>query len=256
MADGDLNYYEVLGLSPSAGVDEIRAAHRRLVKQGHPDRGGKAEMFLLLQRAYETLIDPEKRAAYDHDLGQGTTGGNAVDGFDFSKLVGEPAGATVEYLQSVGIHPTIRLAAVQDPRLDGRIIEVDPSSPTLTVGVTQPTAMWFVSLGFFALQTAWNLTKRGAVVAKRAADTGLKELEAARTAGPGYEIPRPWQARGCMTSIYVVYAAVAVLVVVIGAIPAGAKILLLVLAAILLSPFAIAIAIHRGARRSFYRQGK
>jgi len=75
---GDLDYYTVLGLSPTAGHDEIRAAYRRLVKQRHPDNGGTAEMFRLLQAAYETLIDPVERARYDTQLAEGIDPGSGL----------------------------------------------------------------------------------------------------------------------------------------------------------------------------------
>jgi len=263
MADGNLDYYSVLGLSPSASHDEIRAAHRRLVKERHPDSGGTAEMFRVLQAAYEVLIDPESRAEYDRELADGRAGrsarpgGGASVGFNFDDLVGRPAGTTVEYLESTGIHPIIRMVAVTDPRLDGVILAVEANAAgvTLTVGVSEVTAMWFARIGITALQTAWEITKRGALVAKAAADTGMKELEAVRDAGPEHEIARPWQAKGCMFRIYLVFALVVIVVLVIGSIPAGAKIGLSAATALMLSPFAIGVALHRTARRKFYRQG-
>jgi len=260
MATGDLDYYTVLGLSPTAGQDEIRAAYRRLVKQRHPDHGGTAEMFRLLQAAYETLIDPIERARYDTQLAEGIDPEpdlGATSGYDFSQLVGQPAAPTVQYLESAGIYPHIRMQAVTDPRLDGIVIAVDEATGadsgavTLTVGVTERTASWLAKLGYIALQTAWQMTKRGALVAKTVADTGMKELDAVRSAGPGYQIPRPWQPRGCMTRIYVVFALLVVLII---AVPVGAKFALIVVVGLLLSPFAIAVAVHRAARRKFYRQ--
>ena len=33
----------ILGVSPNAGIKEIKAAHRELVFQFHPDKAGKSE---------------------------------------------------------------------------------------------------------------------------------------------------------------------------------------------------------------------
>jgi curved DNA-binding protein CbpA len=64
---GDL--YEVLGVSPDASTDEIVAAFRAHAKALHPDRhpgdAGAAERFKDLTLAYQTLIRPRSRAAYD-----------------------------------------------------------------------------------------------------------------------------------------------------------------------------------------------
>jgi hypothetical protein len=45
-----------LGLAPGASPDAIRAAHRRLMQQHHPDRGGSAETAARLNRAREILL--------------------------------------------------------------------------------------------------------------------------------------------------------------------------------------------------------
>ncbi len=47
--------FEVLGISPGAGWEEIRRAYLRKVKDFHPDRGGDPERYLALQEAYEQL---------------------------------------------------------------------------------------------------------------------------------------------------------------------------------------------------------
>jgi curved DNA-binding protein CbpA len=46
----------VLGLRWGASRDAIKAAHRRLVKQHHPDLGGSAEAFRRVNEAYQQLV--------------------------------------------------------------------------------------------------------------------------------------------------------------------------------------------------------
>lgn len=69
MADNKRDYYEVLGVSKTAGDDEIKKAYRSLAKKYHPDMnpGDKeAEMkFKEVNEAYEVLSDADKRAKYD-----------------------------------------------------------------------------------------------------------------------------------------------------------------------------------------------
>lgn len=62
-------YYELLGVNPTASDEEIRSAYRELAKHAHPDRGGNAALFRLIQIAYDTLKDPSERSAYDRNLG-------------------------------------------------------------------------------------------------------------------------------------------------------------------------------------------
>lgn len=52
----------VLGVTASADADAIRAAHRRLMAQAHPDRGGSAEAAREVNEARDTLLAALARA--------------------------------------------------------------------------------------------------------------------------------------------------------------------------------------------------
>ncbi len=62
------DYYSVLGVARSAGEAEIKSAYRKLARKYHPDVSKERdaeEHFKDIAEAYQTLKDPEKRAAYD-----------------------------------------------------------------------------------------------------------------------------------------------------------------------------------------------
>jgi Ca-activated chloride channel family protein len=59
-----------LGIDRNATEDEVRAAYRKAARRLHPDVNvdeGATELFIHIKEAYEILIDPIKRAAYDNN---------------------------------------------------------------------------------------------------------------------------------------------------------------------------------------------
>ena len=87
------DYYEVLGVEPSASSEALRAAFRAAVLRHHPDRAPSTEIATrrtsILNRAWAELRDPVRRLHYDHAL----EGGRA-ETLDWPLDEGEAARAT------------------------------------------------------------------------------------------------------------------------------------------------------------------
>jgi curved DNA-binding protein CbpA len=106
--------YKVLGLPRGASRDDIRKAHRELVRKYHPDANPEdpaaEERFKEIQRAYEVLSNPEKRLEYDkglHTYSRGSSGrprpraggrtrGESTSTVDLSDLLGKLADLSSE----------------------------------------------------------------------------------------------------------------------------------------------------------------
>jgi len=62
------DYYAILGAARGASQDDIKKAYRKLARKYHPDVSKEKdaeERFKEINEAYQTLSEPEKRAAYD-----------------------------------------------------------------------------------------------------------------------------------------------------------------------------------------------
>jgi molecular chaperone DnaJ len=88
MAKGNQrDYYEVLGVSRTAAVEEIKSAYRKAALKWHPDRSpeNKAEAevkFRECTEAYSVLSDAQKRQMYDTYGHAGLSGAGGAQGFD------------------------------------------------------------------------------------------------------------------------------------------------------------------------------
>lgn len=133
------DFYETLGVSKSASEDDIKKAYRKLAMKYHPDRNPDnkeaEEKFKEVQKAYDTLSDPQKKAAYDQyghaAFEQGMGGGSGgfggfggggfsgAQGFDFgdifSQMFGGSGGARQQNYQgediNIGVTLTLEEAA-------------------------------------------------------------------------------------------------------------------------------------------------
>jgi molecular chaperone DnaJ len=88
MAKGNQrDYYEVLGVSRTAAIEEIKASYRKAALKWHPDRNpaNKEEAdinFRECTEAYSILSDSQKRQIYDTYGHAGLSSSGAASGFD------------------------------------------------------------------------------------------------------------------------------------------------------------------------------
>jgi DnaJ-class molecular chaperone len=70
--NGGFNYYELLGVRPSASLPEIRDAYHDAIRSYHPDVNKAAnatQITVMLNQAWSILCDRDSRALYDREIG-------------------------------------------------------------------------------------------------------------------------------------------------------------------------------------------
>lgn len=114
-----MDFYVLLGLDAEATTAEIKRAYRRLARRYHPginpgDRAAEA-VFARISRAYETLVDPERRRQYDSDGTPAPETAHAAAegtfefaGFDFTAAAHGPQAATFTELFAEVLHPPVQ----------------------------------------------------------------------------------------------------------------------------------------------------
>lgn len=80
------DYYEILGLNPTADARQIKQAYRKLALELHPDRNPgnpeAEERFKEAAEAYDVLSNPEKREIYDRFGHEGLSGRTGFTGVE------------------------------------------------------------------------------------------------------------------------------------------------------------------------------
>lgn len=125
-----MDHYEILEVARDATDDEVKRAYRRLSSQHHPDReGGDPERMAAINRAYEVLGDPARRAEYDATGKDGSADALEVEARDrlvavFTDMLNEPDDVDIALKARTMVTMTLSELRAEDERLRTRIAKL------------------------------------------------------------------------------------------------------------------------------------
>jgi uncharacterized membrane protein YjgN (DUF898 family) len=147
------NLYEVIGLPQRASCDLIKELCLHLAERYRPENNvgdfQAAHMFAQIEKAYETLLDPAKRAAYDNELNRAIRSKERA----FSALALEPVAPK-------------RVAARRAPpeTLPFRFASEERYIVEFTGSAGEYFRLWIVNLGLtiltFGIYSAWAKVRK------------------------------------------------------------------------------------------------
>jgi len=86
------NLYQTLNVDPRASSEVIQAAFKALAQKYHPDHPtGNISLFKDIDEARKTLLDSDKRKAYDRELAIGLSGKKVIGSWEIVKFLAEGA---------------------------------------------------------------------------------------------------------------------------------------------------------------------
>lgn len=92
-----MDLYKILNVDKNSSHEEIKKAYRKASMKHHPDRGGNAEEFKKINRAYEILGDEIKKNDYDMKSRSPFFNGNNI--FSSDEMGGEMGGEMPDFFK-------------------------------------------------------------------------------------------------------------------------------------------------------------
>ena len=125
-----VDHYEVLQISPNADVETIRRVYRIQAQRFHPDNldSGNPEAFRKISDAYDVLVDPQRRTAYDREHREALR--QAAIGVPAAALAEPPVMDEMQRREKIlGVLYSRRFSHPQQPSLNLRDLEALLNTP-------------------------------------------------------------------------------------------------------------------------------
>lgn len=140
-----INHYAVLGVLPSASMEEVKSSYRQLVKRFHPDTGyGTTQQFARIREAYVVLSDLTKRKEFDAAWSRQT---QALREATKRKQGAQPKPRRKEQASQAPVAMLTRLMSIAVPR-SGRF-QLQGIIGNISINPTLPENLWDTTLRKF-----------------------------------------------------------------------------------------------------------